>query len=158
MTSIFHRNPTFIPMTHRDQAHTKPILWAVPIGRFLFSLIFILSGINHFSSGSISYAANAGLPMADILVPLFGIISIVGGISVFTGFHARVGAGFLLLFLIPVTLIMHNFWSISDPIAAQQQMSHFMKNLALIGTTVLIAFYGAGPISLDHRHARHNKN
>jgi putative oxidoreductase len=113
-----------------------------------------MSGVTHFSSGSIGYAASAGLPMADVLVPVSGIIALLGGLSVLIGFHARVGAFLILLFLIPVTLIMHNFWSVTDPKMAQMQMTHFMKNLALIGGAVLIAFYGAGPLSLDHRHNR----
>jgi putative oxidoreductase len=95
--------------------------------------------------------------MADILVPISGIIALIGGLSVLTGFHARVGALLLLLFLIPVTFIMHNFWDIPNPEMAQMQMTHFMKNLGLIGATILIAFYGAGPISIDHYRARHAK-
>lgn len=135
---------------------SKPILWAVPVGRFFFSLIFIMSGINHFSSGSISYAASAGVPFADILVPISGVIAIVGGLSVLIGFHARFGALLLLLFLIPVTLMMHDFWTLTDPQQAQEQMIHFMKNLSMIGGAVLLSFYGAGPMSVDHHH--HKKN
>lgn len=137
-----------------DFTGTKLSLWAVPIGRFLYSLIFIMSGINHFSSGSIGYAASQGVPMADILVPISGILAIVGGLSVLLGFHARFGAILLILFLLPVTFLMHNFWAFSDPEMAQMQMIHFMKNIAMLGGGVLIAFYGAGPISLDNRAAR----
>jgi putative oxidoreductase len=129
-------------------------LYAVPIGRTLFSLIFIMSGINHFSSGSVSYAANQGVPMADILVPISGIIALIGGLSILTGTHARVGAVLILMFLIPVTFIMHNFWAVSDPAMAQMQMTHFMKNIAMIGGAVLLAFYGAGPVSIDHHMAK----
>lgn len=155
MNTLFHPRPNYMPAEKEHyHAHAKSNIWAVPVGRFLFSLIFVMSGINHFSSGSISYAASTGLPMADILVPVSGIIALVGGLSVLTGFHARVGALLILLFLIPVTFIMHNFWSITDPAMAQMQMTHFMKNLALIGAAILIAFYGAGPVSLDNRNNR----
>lgn len=155
MATLFHPTPNYMEgeKTHLE-IHAKKNLWAVPIGRFLFSLIFVMSGINHFSSGSVSYAASTGLPMADILVPVSGIIALIGGLSVMTGFHARVGALLLLLFLIPVTFIMHNFWAVTDPAMAQMQMTQFMKNLALIGAAILIAFYGAGPLSLDNRRAR----
>ncbi len=155
MGIFFHPTPNYMPVEKvHFRTHAKLQVWAVPIGRFLFSLIFIMSGVTHFSSGSIGYAASEGLPMADILVPVSGIIALVGGLSVLTGFHARVGALLILLFLIPVTIIMHNFWSVTDPTMAQMQMTHFMKNLALIGGAVLLAFYGAGPLSLDHRHNR----
>lgn len=133
---------------------SKPILWAVPVGRFLYSLIFIMSGINHFSSASIGYAASAGVPFADILVPVSGVIAIVGGLSVLAGYHARFGALLLLLFLIPVTFMMHDFWTMTDPQQAQEQMVHFMKNISMIGGAVLLSFYGAGPVSVDHHHHR----
>lgn len=155
MATLFHPTPNYMPAEKtKTHVHASNNLWAVPVGRFLFSLIFIISGINHFSSGSISYAASTGLPMADILVPVSGIIALIGGLSVATGFHARVGAVLILLFLVPVTFIMHNFWSVADPAMAQIQMSHFMKNIAMIGGAILLAFYGAGPNSLDNRHAR----
>ena len=138
----------------RTREKSKANLWAVPIGRFLYSLIFVFSGINHFSSGTVSYAANSGVPFADILVPVSGVIAIVGGLSVMTGYHARFGALLLFLFLVPVTLIMHDFWNIQDAQMAQQQMSAFMKNISMIGGAILLMFYGAGPVSIDHHHQR----
>lgn len=155
MANVFHPQSYMSTDLHRTKAKTS--LWAVPIGRFLFSIIFIMSGLNHFTSGSISYAASQGIPMADILVPISGLLALIGGVSVLLGFHARVGAGLLLLFLVPVTILMHNFWAYTDPETAQVQMIHFMKNLSMIGAATLIAFYGAGPISLDHRLGKHTK-
>jgi putative oxidoreductase len=152
MATIFHSNPNYFPS--RTHASAKISQLAVPLGRFLYSLIFIMSGLNHFTSGSISYAANAGVPLASILVPVSGIIALIGGLSVLTGFHTRTGSLLLLLFLVPVTFIMHNFWAVPDPEMAQMQMIHFMKNLALIGGATLLAFYGAGPLSFDNYKAR----
>lgn len=156
MANVFHPQSYMSADLHRVKA--KSSLWLVPIGRFFFSLIFIMSGFNHFTSGSISYAASQGIPLADILVPISGLIALIGGLSVLLGLHARVGAVLLLFFLIPVTVLMHNFWSYTDPEMAQVQMIHFMKNLALIGGATLIAFYGAGPISMDHRLTRRKKS
>lgn len=138
----------------RSVTKAKASLWIVPIARFFFSLIFILAGFNHFSSGSVSYAANAGIPIPDILVPISGLLAIVGGLSVLLGIHARMGAAVLLVFLIPVTFLMHNFWAFSDPQMAQMQMTHFLKNLALIGGALMVLFYGSGPISFDHHRAK----
>ena len=142
---------------HMSESQTKLSLWAVPIGRFLYSLIFIIAGFNHFSSGSVGYAAAQGIPFADILVPLSGVLAIVGGLSILFGYHARMGAIVLLFFLVPVTILMHNFWTFADPAVFQVQMAHFMKNLALIGSAILFAFYGAGPISIDHKMAKTRK-
>lgn len=145
-------------MTHTNHALTGPKLsvWTVPVARFLYSLIFILAGINHFSSGTIGYAASSGVPFANILVPISGAMAIAGGISVLLGSHARFGALLLILFLVPVTIMMHNFWAVTDPAAAQMQMVNFLKNLGLMGGALLIAFYGAGPVSWDQHHRQHH--
>lgn len=139
---------------HMNETRTKVSLWAVPIGRFFYSLIFILAGFNHFNSGSVSYAAAQGVPFADILVPLSGVLALAGGLSVLFGYHTRMGAIVLLFFLVPVTMLMHNFWTLADPLAFQAQMVHFLKNLALIGAAIIFAFYGAGPISIDKKMAK----
>jgi putative oxidoreductase len=138
----------------RSVIRAKASLWVVPVARFFFSFIFILAGFNHFSSGSVSYAAAQGIPIPDILVPVSGLIAIVGGLSVLLGIHARMGAALLLIFLVPVTLLMHNFWAVADPQMAQTQMTNFLKNLSLIGGALLVLFYGAGPISFDNHRAR----
>src|SRR3954464_7195325 len=105
----------------------------VPIGRVLFALIFIASIVGHFSSAEISEAAAHGVPLATIAVPLAGLIALVGGVSVMLGYRARFGAFLLLLFLVPVTLVMHRFWGLSDPHEAMLQKIMFMKNVSLAG-------------------------
>ncbi len=120
-------------------------------GRALYAAIFILASFGHFSSAEIGYAAHAGVPLAGLLVPLSGVIALAGGVSVLLGYHARIGAWLLALFLVPVTLLMHNFWAVKDPMMAQMQQVMFMKNLSMLGSALLIAYFGAGPLSLDAR-------
>ena len=57
----------------------------------------------------------------------------------------------LVAFLVPVTLSMHAFWAVKDPMMAQMQFAMFMKNLGLLGGALLVAHFGAGPYSLDAR-------
>jgi hypothetical protein len=38
---------------------------------------------------------------------------------VLLGFHTRLEAGLLIIFQVPVTLVIHNFWSVSDPMTLQ---------------------------------------
>ncbi len=118
-------------------------------GRILFSIIFILSGFFHFSHQDIAYAAQAGVPMANFLVPASGILAQLGGLSILLGYRAKIGAWLLVLFLVPVTLAMHNFWAVKDPMMAQMQMAMFMKNVSMLGGALLISQFGAGPLSLD---------
>lgn len=121
----------------------------VPLGRVLFALIFVASVVGHFSSAQISEAAAHGVPLATLLVPLAGLIALVGGVSVMLGYRARFGALLLLVFLVPVTLVMHKFWGLADPQMAMMQKIQFMKNTSLIGGCLLIMYYGSGPYSLD---------
>jgi len=121
----------------------------VPIGRVLFALIFLTAIFGSFSHGTIAAASAHGVPLANLLVPASGVIALAGGLSVLLGYRARFGAFLLLVFLVPVTLIMHRFWGVADPQVAMMQKVQFMKNLSLIGGALLIMFYGAGPVSLD---------
>ncbi len=67
------------------------------------------------------------------------------------GYRARLGAWLLVLFLVPVTAMIHNFWAVKDPMMAQMQLGFFMANLSRLGGALLIAYFGAGPFSLDAR-------
>lgn len=123
----------------------------VLIGRILYSAIFILSSFHHFSKSVIGFAESQGVPMASILVPLSGIMALLGGLSILLGYKARWGALLLILFLVPVTLMMHHFWDVSDPQEQQMQMILFMKNLSMLGAALLLLHFGSGPLSLDKK-------
>ena len=126
----------------------------VVLGRFFFALIFLLAGANHFNKQTIGYAASQGVPLASIAVPLSGVVAIAGGLSILLGYRAKLGAWLIVLFLIPVSLMMHKFWTVSDPMMAQIQMILFMKNVSMLGGALLISQFGAGPFSLDARRSR----
>jgi putative oxidoreductase len=122
----------------------------VLVGRLLFALIFIMAALNHFASQTIAFAASQGVPLASILVPISGVIALLGGFSILLGYRARVGGWLIALFLLGVTP-MHKFWGIADPMMHQMQMVMFMKNLSMLGGALLISQFGAGPWSLDNR-------
>jgi putative oxidoreductase len=119
------------------------------LGRLLYSALFIGASFGHFSKHTIEYGASFGVPMASFLVPLSGILALLGGLSILIGYKARLGALLLIIFLIPVTFTMHKFWGIADPMAATVQQVMFMKNMALLGTAFMIAYFGSGPLSVD---------
>jgi len=125
--------------------------YLVLLGRICFAAIFILAAPGHFKAQEIAYAANAGVPLASLAVPVAGLIALAGGLSVAFGYRAKIGAWLLVLFLVPVTITMHNFWTVTDPMMAQLQMAMFMKNVGLMGGALLLSYFGAGPLSLDAR-------
>lgn len=136
------------------QATSVPKGVVVLLGRFLFVLIFLMSGPRHFSPQIIGYAASQGVPFASILVPLSGIVALIGGLSILLGYRAKLGAWLIAVFLFPVTLMMHRFWTVQDPMMAQMQMIMFMKNVSMLGAALLISQLGAGPFSLDVRRSQ----
>jgi putative oxidoreductase len=139
--------------TEKAALATQKLTWVVPLGRLLFAAIFVMASTHHFTRGSIAYAASQGVPLASVAVPLSGLIALVGGLSVALGYKTRVGAWLLVLFLLPVTLMMHAFWRVADPMAYQMQQVMFMKNVSMLGAALLLAYFGSGPYSLDRRRS-----
>ncbi len=131
---------------------STPIAPAVLLGRIALALIFILSGLGKIFdfTGTTEYMADHGMPAASILLVGAIVFEIAGGLSVLLGFKARLGAVLLLVFLVPASLIFHNFWAIEGD-GQEIQMIMFMKNLSIGGGLLFLLGTGAGPLSLDAR-------
>ena len=100
---------------------------------------------------TIAYAASRGVPLAFLAVPFSGLLALAGGLSILLGYRARMGAWLIVLFLVGVTPMMHNFWSVTDPMIYQMQMVMFMKNVSMLGGALVVSQLGSGPWSLDSR-------
>jgi putative oxidoreductase len=123
----------------------------IPAGRVLFALIFITAAPRHFTSEGIHHAAQLGVPLASVLVPISGLMAAVGGLSVATGFKARWGAWILFLFLLPVTVIMHAFWKLTDPREIHIQQAMFGKNLSMLGAALILTQLRSDKQNQPHR-------
>lgn len=128
------------------------------LGRFLLTTIFLAAAFNKITnfSGVQAYMASKGMPLTAFFLAGATVFLVVGGLSVILGYRARIGALMLIIFLIPTTLIFHNFWA-APAEQAQTKMLNFTKNLGLLGRLILVAVNGAGSGSLDSRTqgARH---
>jgi putative oxidoreductase len=118
-------------------------------GRQLFAVVFIIASAGHFTAAAVASAAQQGVPMPGLLVPVSGVIALAGGVSLLLGYQARLGAWLLVVFLVPVTLMMHDFWAASDPAMFSLQLTLFIRNLMMLGGALFIARAGAGSLSLD---------
>src|SRR5439155_1867522 len=110
------------------------------VGRILFALIFIFSGLmGHLAEArqTAAYARSQGAPAPELMVPLSGAVILVGGVSVALGAWADVGALLVAAFAFSVAFFMHAFWREKDPMQQQNQMAHFMKNMALTGAALV---------------------
>lgn len=114
------------------------------LGRILFGGFFIYSGYNHLTKLPMmaGYSQSKGVPAAKPAVAITGVLLLIGGISTLFNFYPVVGLIALLVFLVPVTFIMHAYWKVEDPMAKMGESVNFRKNLALIGgTLILLASY-----------------
>ena len=123
-----------------------------PLGRGLFAFNFVLALPYHFTHEAVQVAAEQGVPLAGVLVPLSGLLALAGGLSVAIGYKTRWGAWALVAFLVPVTLWMHAFWRLSNPNTVLVEQVLFLKNLSMLGGVLLISQFGAGPLSIDQPH------
>jgi putative oxidoreductase len=121
-------------------------------GRILMGVIFLVSGFFKVAGYSqmVGFAASKGLPMAGVAIGVAAAIELLGGLAIVTGFQARIVAWVLFVYLIPVTLTLHNFWA-AQGMEQQNQMVHFLKNLAIMGGLLLLASYGPGRMAIGAR-------
>lgn len=119
------------------------------LGRILFSSIFLIKSLEHFSPKMVTYATSMGVPMAPVLVPIGGAIALLGGLSLLLGYKAKAGAWLLIIFLVPTTLMMHQFWLSEDFFSNMMHQFCFLKNISIVGAALMITYFGSGPMSLD---------
>jgi putative oxidoreductase len=125
------------------------------LGRLMLVSIFLVSAVgNHVPQfkATVDYMASEGVPQPRLA--LFGAIALLllGSLSVIPGAWTRIGAAFLLVFLVAATYFFHDFWTLSDPAQnaqRQAQLIHFMKNIAVGGGLLMLIGFGPGPWSVD---------
>jgi putative oxidoreductase len=121
------------------------------VGRILVALIFVWFGYLKLTNwdGSIQYFTKWGFAWAPTLGATLAVIfELGGGILLVIGWKTRWVAAALFVYLIAATLIVHTYWTYD---AAQRfnQMSHFYKNVAIMGAMFFLAAVGPGRYSVD---------
>ncbi|PSP55283.1 quinol oxidase [Halobacteriales archaeon QS_1_67_19] len=123
------------------------------LGRVLSGGVLAFMGLNHFLQADqmAGYAGAEGAPAPRLSVYGSGALLVLGGISIALGVAPLVGAAALIAFLAVATPLFHDFWSIEDPEQRQQELTDFLKNVALTGgTLVLLAVSGGSwPLALS---------
>jgi putative oxidoreductase len=123
------------------------------IGRVALGAIFVISGLGKLTNwqGTLGYAGTKGVSAA--LLAIATALELLGGLSVIVGFKARWGALALVIFVVPVTLVFHNFWA-AAPAEQQAQLVNFLKNLSICGGILIVLARGAGAYSIDEAKGR----
>jgi putative oxidoreductase len=116
-------------------------------GRILIGLLFLMGSIGKVVAPAATqgYIAAMGLPAPA--AAYFGSMSVelIGSLLLIVGFQTRIAASGMAVFTLLTAVFFHrNF-------ADQNQMIHFLKNMAIMGGLLQVAAFGAGKFSLD-RH------
>lgn len=114
-------------------------------GRILFTLIFFISGVTHFTDiESYNALMHESIPYRTFWVLSSGIVELAGAIMILFNRGARLGGWLLVVFLIPVTFAVHGFEMMTTDNAQMQavQTSFFLKGLAMTGAALLITQLG----------------
>lgn len=120
------------------------------LGRILISVIFLLSGIVKVMnfSGMVAFMASKGMPIPNVMIAGALVVEILGALCLITGFQTRIASLIMFLYLIPTTLMFHNFWTMQGAMRTDNQVN-FLKNLAIMGGLLMVASYGPGRLSVD---------
>ena len=112
----------------------------VLIGRILFALLFLGSGVAHITQRHMmaGYAASKRVPAASLAVPASGVLILVGALMVAVGVWPDLGALLLVVFLVPTAALMHGFWAETDPAARMNEQTQFLKDLSLAGAALVM--------------------
>ena len=116
------------------------------LGKVLFGGYFIKSGYNHFKNLTMltGYAKSKGVPAPKAAVFLTGIMMLLGGFGVIFGPYTQLSILILVLFMVPTTLMMHQYWKAKDPMEKMNESIGFFKNIAIIGALLMMFSLVAG--------------
>jgi putative oxidoreductase len=130
--------------------HLVPRPATALIGRVALAAIFLVSGSAKIVdvAGTAEHMAAVGIPYPQTLAMVAGVVEILGALSLALGALTRIGALGLILFLIPTTLLFHDFWSLEGG-ERQTQLVQLLKNVGIAGGLLLLLSYGPGRYSVD---------
>ncbi len=119
-------------------------------GRVLLAVLFLVSGFGKLAAPAATktYILSAGMPFPDLAYLLALAVEIGLAMALLLGYRTRVVAALMAVFTVATAFAFHS------PFADPNQMTAFLKNLAITGGLLQVAAYGAGNISLDARRVR----
>ena len=119
------------------------------VGRLLMAAIFLISAFGKLAAptGTIGYIASVGLPAPTLAYAAALAAELGGGLLLVLGYRTRLVAAALAVFSVVSAVFFHS------ALADQNQMFHFLKNIAMAGGLLQVAAFGAGSFSLDARRS-----
>ena len=130
--------------------------YAAAFGRLMIATVFVLSGLGKIAAPAVTqaYIASTGLPLPIAGYLIAVVVEVAGGLLLAVGYRTTFVATGMAVFTLATAVFFHNNF------ADQNQMIHFLKNIAIAGGLFQVASFGAGSISIDglrtkgHRRGR----
>lgn len=113
------------------------------MGRILYGGLMVFAGVNNYLhlKEMADLTKSKGMPLPTLCVVIASAICILGGLSILANYQIKIGVLLIWVFLAPVTVIIHNFWTVEDPMVKGNEMGHFLKNLLILaGALILLGF------------------
>ena len=109
------------------------------LAEFLLAILFVAGGFSTLRDPKPRAAqlARLGFPFADLSVRVNGALMVVAGVALAINYHAGAASVVLAILLIPTTVFGHAFW-LEKGHERQVQLSHFIKNLAVLAGLLLV--------------------
>lgn len=116
------------------------------IGRIIVGLYFITHGYAHIKhkAAMIGYAQSRGMKMAPNMVLVSGIGIMLAGAGLIVGIFPEVALIGMMVFLIAVSVMVHNFWKDTDPAKRSQERTSFEGNIALAAALLMVLSFVSG--------------
>jgi putative oxidoreductase len=120
------------------------------IGRIFIAVLFLLSGFGKLAAPAATQAYIAAMGLPAPALAYFGstAVELIGSVLLIVGFRVRPVAVGMAVFTLLTAVFFHRDF------ADQNQMIHFMKNIAVMGGLLQVAAFGAGRFALDRRFGR----
>lgn len=120
------------------------------IGRIFLATIFIFEAVDsilYFEKTKQAMSLHGMTWNQDFLLYCAIFLLVTGGLMVLFGYRSTLGAVLLLMYWVPVTFIVHDFWNCPKEMLREQSIL-FMKNIAIIGGLLMLAGKGSGRFSV----------
>lgn len=120
------------------------------LGRMLLSVIFFFDAYETMTYITITKQKMTQYGLIwrqDLILYVTIFLLILGGLSLLLGYRVKLGAFMLLVYLLPITFIIHSFWNDPDNIRRFQSIL-FMKNIAICGGLLSLVANGSGKFSM----------
>jgi putative oxidoreductase len=116
------------------------------VARLFLAAIFVQGALGKITgwSGQAQYMARHGMRFVQPLLAIALAIEALGVLCIVLGVKTRSAAAVMAVYLLVVSVQLHAFWAVTDPVQAGTLQTHFLKNLAISGGLLMVAAYGPG--------------